>query len=101
MPDTVVIKGHWKSLGYVFLFYQSMLQVFLEMEINGLIKEDNLTLLKDILQRVRPDLKKRIDAYEEKRKGKSISSAAQEQNGTILGSLKSPAIRERFYGSLG
>ncbi|KAF4799633.1 caspase-8-like protein [Turdus rufiventris] len=47
---------------------QSMLQVFLEMEINELIKEDNLTLLKDILQRVRPDLKKRIDAYEEKRK---------------------------------
>ncbi|XP_005049235.1 PREDICTED: caspase-8-like [Ficedula albicollis] len=46
----------------------SMLQVFLEMEINGLIKEDNLTMLKDILQKVRPDLKKKIDAYEEKRK---------------------------------
>ncbi|NXD95774.1 CASP8 protein, partial [Chaetorhynchus papuensis] len=46
----------------------SMLQVFLEMEINGLIKEDNLTILKDILQTVRPDLKKKTDAYEEKRK---------------------------------
>ncbi|NWV62429.1 CASP8 protein, partial [Malurus elegans] len=46
----------------------SMLQVFLEMEINGIIKEDNLTMLKDILQRFRPDLKKKIDAYEEKKR---------------------------------
>ncbi|XP_062354055.1 caspase-8-like [Cinclus cinclus] len=46
----------------------SMLQVFLEMERNGLINEDNLTVLKDILQKVRPDLKKKIDAYEEKEK---------------------------------
>lgn len=41
------------------------------MEINGMIKEDNLTMLKDILQRFRHDLKKKIDAYEEK-KGKFI-----------------------------
>ncbi|NXY06016.1 CASP8 protein, partial [Pteruthius melanotis] len=47
----------------------SMLQVFLEMEINGIIKEDNLTMLKDILQGFRSDLKKKIDAYEEKKKG--------------------------------
>ncbi|NWY11165.1 CASP8 protein, partial [Aphelocoma coerulescens] len=53
----------------------SMLQVFLEMEINGIIKEDNLTMLKDILQGFRADLKKKIDAYEEKRKGKFISFA--------------------------
>uniref|UniRef100_A0A8C5X9F0 DED domain-containing protein n=1 Tax=Malurus cyaneus samueli TaxID=2593467 RepID=A0A8C5X9F0_9PASS len=46
----------------------SMLQVFLEMEMNGIIKEDNLTMLKDILQRFRPDLKKKIDAYEEKKR---------------------------------
>ncbi|NXB10499.1 CASP8 protein, partial [Cnemophilus loriae] len=46
----------------------SMLQVFLEMEVNGIIKEDNLTILKDILQRFRPDLKKKIDAYEEIKK---------------------------------
>ncbi|NXU39630.1 CASP8 protein, partial [Drymodes brunneopygia] len=46
----------------------SILQVFLEMEINGIIKEDNLTMLKDILQRFRPDLKKKVDAYEEKKK---------------------------------
>ncbi|NXD28235.1 CASP8 protein, partial [Spelaeornis formosus] len=46
----------------------SMLQVFLEMEINGIIKEDDLTMLKDILQRFRIDLKRKIDAYEEKRK---------------------------------
>ncbi|KFP70510.1 Caspase-8, partial [Acanthisitta chloris] len=47
----------------------SMLQVFLEMERNGIIKEDNLTVLKDLLMRFRADLKKRIDIYEEKRKG--------------------------------
>ncbi|NXQ19294.1 CASP8 protein, partial [Peucedramus taeniatus] len=46
----------------------SMLQVFLEMEINGIIKEDNLTVLKDILQRFRADIKNKIDAYEEEKK---------------------------------
>lgn len=57
------------SLGYVFLFYQSMLQIFLEMEIKEIIKEDNLRMLKELFQRVRPDLKKKIDAYEDKKKG--------------------------------
>ncbi|NWU21859.1 CASP8 protein, partial [Dyaphorophyia castanea] len=46
----------------------SILQVFLEMEINGIIKEDNLTRLKDILQEFRADLKKKIDVYVEKRR---------------------------------
>ncbi|XP_053838205.1 caspase-8-like [Vidua macroura] len=46
----------------------SMLQVLLEMEINGIIKEDDMTMLKDILQRFRPDIKKKIDAYEGKEK---------------------------------
>ncbi|NXS28734.1 CASP8 protein, partial [Pomatostomus ruficeps] len=46
----------------------SILQVFLEMEINGIIKEDNLTMLKDILQGFRADIKKKIDAYEERKK---------------------------------
>ncbi|NXH43223.1 CASP8 protein, partial [Dicaeum eximium] len=46
----------------------SMLQVFLEMEIKGKIKEDNLTMLKEILQGVRADIKKKIDAYEEKKR---------------------------------
>ncbi|NWY48524.1 CASP8 protein, partial [Sylvia atricapilla] len=46
----------------------SMLQIFLEMEIKEIIKEDNLRILKDLFQRVRPDLKKKIDAYEEKKK---------------------------------
>ncbi|NXP91011.1 CASP8 protein, partial [Passerina amoena] len=48
----------------------SMLQVFLEMEINEKIKEDNLTMLKDILQGFRADIKKKIDAYEEKKREK-------------------------------
>ncbi|NXK58220.1 CASP8 protein, partial [Sylvietta virens] len=46
----------------------SMLQIFLEMEIKEIITEDNLKMLKDIFQRFRVDIKKRIDAYEEKKK---------------------------------
>lgn len=42
------------------------------MEIKGIIKEDDMTMLKDILQRFRADIKKKIDAYEEKKKGKFI-----------------------------
>ncbi|KFU97635.1 Caspase-8, partial [Pterocles gutturalis] len=48
----------------------SMLKVLLEMERNGIIKEDNLTMLKDILKGFRLDIKKKIDTYEEKKKGK-------------------------------
>ncbi|NXK37484.1 CASP8 protein, partial [Piprites chloris] len=46
----------------------SMLQVFLEMERNRIIKEDDLKMLKDILKAFRADIKKKIDIYEEKRK---------------------------------
>ncbi|NXC42811.1 CASP8 protein, partial [Penelope pileata] len=46
----------------------SMLKILVEMGRNGIIKEDDLTILKDILKRFRPDLKKKIDAYEEKKK---------------------------------
>ncbi|NXR61909.1 CASP8 protein, partial [Rhadina sibilatrix] len=46
----------------------SMLQIFLKMELKMIIKEDNLTVLKDLFQEVRPDIKKKIDAYEEKKK---------------------------------
>ncbi|NXX27933.1 CASP8 protein, partial [Nicator chloris] len=46
----------------------SMLRIFQEMEIKDIIKEDNLTMLKDLFQSVRPDIKKKIDAYEEKKK---------------------------------
>lgn len=70
MPGTAVIEGHCKSLGFVFLFYQSMLKVLEEMERNGIIKEDDLMVLKDILKRFRPDVKKKIDTYEENKKGK-------------------------------
>ncbi|KAM6307422.1 caspase-8-like [Aegotheles albertisi] len=45
----------------------SILKVLLEMERNGIIKEDDLAMLKDILKRFRPDLKKKIDAYELKK----------------------------------
>lgn len=47
-----------------------MLNVLVEMERNGIIKEDDLRILKDILKGFRADLKKRIDIYEEKTKGK-------------------------------
>ncbi|NXI73976.1 CASP8 protein, partial [Anseranas semipalmata] len=46
----------------------SMLKVLVEMERNGIIKEDDLTMLKDILRGFRADLKKKIDIYEEKTK---------------------------------
>uniref|UniRef100_A0A8C3C6E3 Caspase-8 n=1 Tax=Cairina moschata TaxID=8855 RepID=A0A8C3C6E3_CAIMO len=46
----------------------SMLKVLMEMERNGIIKEDDLRILKDILKEFRADLKKRIDIYEEKTK---------------------------------
>ncbi|NWH84748.1 CASP8 protein, partial [Aegithalos caudatus] len=46
----------------------SMLQIFLEMELQEIIKEDNLTVLKELFQEVRVDIKKKIDAYEEKNK---------------------------------
>lgn len=62
-----------KATGWVwvvfFLFYQSMLQIFMEMEIKEIIKEDDLSILKDLFQRVRADIKKKIDAYEEKKRG--------------------------------
>ncbi|OXB55384.1 UNVERIFIED_CONTAM: hypothetical protein H355_003426 [Colinus virginianus] len=46
----------------------SMLKVLVEMERNGIIKEDDLTMLKSILKVFRADLKKKIDNYEEKNK---------------------------------
>ncbi|NXE91845.1 CASP8 protein, partial [Menura novaehollandiae] len=46
----------------------SMLQVLLEMERNGIIKEDDLTVLKDILKGFRADIKKKIDTYEGKKR---------------------------------
>lgn len=70
MTDIAVIEGHCMSLDSVFVFYQSMLKVLMEMERNGIIKEDDLRILKDILKEFRADLKKRIDIYEEKTKGK-------------------------------
>ena len=72
VPDTAVVEVHSMSLGYVFLFYQSMLKVLLEMERNGIIKEDDLAMLKDILKGFRADVKKKIDTYEEEKKGKLI-----------------------------
>ncbi|NXU30596.1 CASP8 protein, partial [Thalassarche chlororhynchos] len=46
----------------------SMLKVLLEMERNGIIKEDDLAMLKDIVKGFRADIKKKIDTYEEKKK---------------------------------
>ncbi|XP_009876853.1 PREDICTED: caspase-8 [Apaloderma vittatum] len=46
----------------------SMLQVFLEMQRLTIIKEDNLSVLKEIFKEFRVDIKKKIDAYEEKKK---------------------------------
>uniref|UniRef100_A0A8C6ZB01 Caspase-8 n=1 Tax=Nothoprocta perdicaria TaxID=30464 RepID=A0A8C6ZB01_NOTPE len=48
----------------------SMLMVFMEMERNHVITEDDVTVLKDILKGFRADLKKKIGIYELKTKGK-------------------------------
>ncbi|NXN16028.1 CASP8 protein, partial [Indicator maculatus] len=54
----------------------SMLKVLLEMERNGIIKEDDLTVLKDTLKGFRADIKKKIDAYEERKGGGSTMCIA-------------------------
>uniref|UniRef100_A0A8C3PHE3 Caspase-8 n=1 Tax=Calidris pygmaea TaxID=425635 RepID=A0A8C3PHE3_9CHAR len=81
VPDTAVIEGHRMSLGYVFLFYQSMLKVLLEMERNEIIKEDDLAVLKDILEVFRADVKKKIDTYEENKKGKLFNLLFKSRGG--------------------
>ncbi|NXA41040.1 CASP8 protein, partial [Eudromia elegans] len=53
----------------------SMLMVLLEMERNGVITQDDVTILKDILKGFRADLKKKIDIYELKTKGKDLCVA--------------------------
>lgn len=72
------------SLGYVVLFYQSMLKVLLEMERNGIIKEDDLAMLKDILKGFRADIKKKIDTYEEKKKGKLFNLLFKSRAGVFV-----------------
>lgn len=84
VSDTAVIEGHCMSLGYVFLFYQSMLKVLVEMERNGIIKEDDLAMLKDILKGVRADIKKKIDTYEEKKKGKLFNLLFESRAGVFV-----------------
>ncbi|NWU92252.1 CASP8 protein, partial [Upupa epops] len=46
----------------------SMFAILMEMEKKGLIREDDLTYLKDVLKGFRADLTKKIDTYEEKYK---------------------------------
>lgn len=71
-----------------------MLKVFLELERNEIIKEDDLAVLKDVLKGFRADLKKKIDTYEEKKKGKLFILLFKSRAwvfcdfcGSILGSL--------------
>ncbi|NXN92484.1 CASP8 protein, partial [Rhinopomastus cyanomelas] len=51
----------------------SMFMVLTEMEKKGMIKEGDLTKLKDVLKGFRADLAKKIDIYEEKYKVKNTS----------------------------
>ncbi|KAM6269353.1 caspase-8-like [Porphyrio hochstetteri] len=46
----------------------SMLKILQEMERSGIIKEDDLAMLKSVLKGIRADVKKKIDTYEEKQK---------------------------------
>ncbi|NXX17087.1 CASP8 protein, partial [Podargus strigoides] len=61
----------------------SMLKVLLEMERNGIIKEDDLTMLKDIVKGFRADVKKKIDTYEENKKGKLFNLLFKSRAGFI------------------
>ncbi|KFP52307.1 Caspase-8, partial [Cathartes aura] len=61
----------------------SMLKVLLEMERNGIIKEDDLAMLKDILKGFRADIKKKIDTYEEKKKGKLFNLLFKSRAGNL------------------
>ncbi|NXS11727.1 CASP8 protein, partial [Neodrepanis coruscans] len=45
----------------------SALQVFLEMERNGMLEENDLRMLKNILKEFRADIMKKIDIYEERK----------------------------------
>ncbi|XP_064016803.1 caspase-8-like [Pogoniulus pusillus] len=49
----------------------SMLKVLLEMERNEIIKEDDLTELKNTFKKVRADIKKKIETYEERKENYS------------------------------
>ncbi|NXV82096.1 CASP8 protein, partial [Atlantisia rogersi] len=46
----------------------SMLKILQEMERSGIIKEDDLAMLKYVLKGIRADVKKKIDTYEENKK---------------------------------
>ncbi|NWZ51225.1 CASP8 protein, partial [Haliaeetus albicilla] len=65
----------------------SMLKVLVEMERNGIIKEDDLAMLKDILKGVRADIKKKIDTYEEKKKGKLFNLLFKSRAGVFVNFL--------------
>uniref|UniRef100_A0A8C3J4E1 Caspase-8 n=1 Tax=Calidris pygmaea TaxID=425635 RepID=A0A8C3J4E1_9CHAR len=61
----------------------SMLKVLLEMERNEIIKEDDLAVLKDILEVFRADVKKKIDTYEENKKGKLFNLLFKSKRQTL------------------
>ncbi|KFZ50688.1 Caspase-8, partial [Podiceps cristatus] len=65
----------------------SMLKVLLEMERNGIIKEDDLRMLKHILKGFRADIKKKIDIYEEKKKGKLFNLLFKRRAGFLTNNL--------------
>ncbi|NXD80085.1 CASP8 protein, partial [Halcyon senegalensis] len=76
----------------------SMLKILLEMEKNGLIKEDDLTIMKDILQGFRADIKKKIDIYEEKKKGKLFDLLFKSRAGGGGGLVESYAMKNNPHG---
>lgn len=89
VPDTAVIKRHWMSLVMCFLFYQSALHIFLEMEFRLIIKEDNVTVLIDVFQKFRPDVKKKIDAKGKKKKAHLFNLLLRTELGPFVGFMAS------------
>ncbi|XP_025905598.1 caspase-8-like [Nothoprocta perdicaria] len=70
----------------------SMLMVFMEMERNHVITEDDVTVLKDILKGFRADLKKKIGIYELKTKGNVSGEQIRSQMCTFVNQAEQGAV---------
>ncbi|NXY85962.1 CASP8 protein, partial [Alcedo cyanopectus] len=76
----------------------SMFQILMEMEKKSLIKEDNLTYLKDKLEEFRPDIKKKIEKYEENKKGKLFNLLFKSRIGGRMCPVKAYEMKNNPHG---
>ncbi|KAM8806883.1 uncharacterized protein ACNFOS_004055 [Eudromia elegans] len=79
----------------------SMLMVLLEMERNGVITQDDVTILKDILKGFRADLKKKIDIYELKTKVEMLVNGLPGKSACIQTQITSILLPAKGQGRAG